>query len=76
MACPDIDGNAGAHVHTCSETPCKGLLYVNTVWSDIESKIQGVSEEREKEREKKHKRTEVQRSEPPPSCIADQSHSK
>lgn len=25
MACPDIDGNAGAHVHTRSKTPCKGL---------------------------------------------------
>lgn len=25
MTCPDIDGNAGVHVHTRSKTPCKGL---------------------------------------------------
>lgn len=25
MTCPDIDGNAGAHVHTRSKTPCEGL---------------------------------------------------
>lgn len=33
MTCPDIDGNAGAHVHTRSKTPCEGLHWVNTVWS-------------------------------------------
>lgn len=25
MTCPDIDGDAGAHVHTRFKTPCEGL---------------------------------------------------
>lgn len=38
MACPDIDANAGAHVRTCSQTPCEGLHWVNIVWSDRDRK--------------------------------------